>query len=146
MRLGIIQNNTASFLGIFSIGFFIVLTMNMIPTFTSATTTTTMIMGEKTLRHVVMFKFKESTTEADLSAITASFAALPTKIPEIVDFEWGTNNSPEGLDKGFTHCFLVSFADEKGRDTYLPHVDHKAFVELASPHIEDVLVLDYWND
>jgi len=96
------------------------------------------------LRHIVLFKFKEDTTKEDLTAIENAFAELPAKIPEIVDFEWGTNNSPEGLDKGFTHSFFVSFKDEKGREVYLPHPDHKAFVELAGPSIEDVLVIDYW--
>lgn len=96
------------------------------------------------LRHIVLFKFKEDTSKEDLTAIENAFAELPSKISEIVDFEWGTNNSPEGLDKGFTHSFFVSFKNEKGREIYLPHPDHKAFVELAGPHIKDVLVLDYW--
>jgi hypothetical protein len=98
----------------------------------------------KLLRHIVLFKFKESTTAEELGNIERTFAALPSKIPQIVGFEWGTNNSPEGLDKGFTHSFFVSFKSEEDRAIYIPHPDHKAFVELASPHIDDVLVLDYW--
>ena len=37
---------------------------------------------------------------------------LPSKIDAIKDFEWGTNNSPENLAQGFTHCFFVTFADD----------------------------------
>ncbi|GMN09483.1 Dabb family protein [Croceitalea sp. MTPC9] len=103
------------------------------------------INQDKLLRHIVLFKFKEETTKEELQVIEKTFAALPSKISEIVDFEWGTNNSPEGLDKGFTHSFFVSFKSEKDRAIYLPHPDHKAFVEIASPHIDDVLVLDYWT-
>ena len=146
MRLGITQNNFLSYLGIIGVGLVIVFTMRLIPNLKSNPTATAVIENSKTLRHVVLFKFKESTTAQELKTIEASFARLPEKIPEIVDFEWGTNNSPEGLDKGFTHCFFVSFSNEEGRETYLPHPDHKAFVDLASPHIEDVLVLDYWTD
>ena len=136
-----------SYLGIIGIGLFIVFTMKLIPDLKNVIPAATPITKDsKTLRHVVLFKFKDGTTKEELSAIEASFGALPGKIPEIVDFEWGINNSPEGLDKGFTHCFFVSFADEKGREVYLPHPDHKAFVDLASPHIEDVLVVDYWTD
>jgi hypothetical protein len=47
--------------------------------------------------------------------------------------------------EGFTHCFLVTFRDEQGRATYLPHPEHKKFVELALPRIEKVLVVDYWT-
>ncbi len=99
---------------------------------------------DSVLRHVVLFKFKSETTTAQLKDIENAFGQLPSKIPEIIDFEWGTNNSPEGLDKGFTHSFFVTFKNEEGRTAYLPHPDHKAFVALASPHIEDVLVVDYW--
>ena len=99
---------------------------------------------EKQLRHVVMFKFKEESTEEDIQMVVDAFAALPALIPEIRGFEWGTNNSPEGLDKGFTHCFLLTFHSEEDREIYLPHPDHKAFGEKIGPHIDDVMVLDYW--
>ncbi|MCL6265432.1 Dabb family protein [Flagellimonas myxillae] len=100
---------------------------------------------DSVLRHVVLFKFKSETTAEQLKQIEDTFGDLSSKIKEIVDYEWGLNNSPEGLDKGFTHCFFITFKNEKDRDAYLPHPDHKAFVELASPHIEDVLVMDYWT-
>ena len=95
------------------------------------------------LRHVVLFAFKEDTTPAKVKEIEEAFAALKTKIPTICDFEWGTNNSPEGLNDGFTHCFLVTFKDDAGRAVYLPHKAHKEFVELLKPHMEKALVIDY---
>ena len=100
--------------------------------------------NKKKLRHVVLFKFKEGTTQANIAKVEEAFKALPTKIPEIRDFEFGTNNSPEGLDKGFTHCFFLTFDSEEGRAVYLPHPDHKAFGEVLGPFLDDVLVLDYW--
>ncbi len=97
------------------------------------------------LRHVVLFKFKEDTPADEIEKIEQEFAALPAKIPQIAAYEWGLNNSPEGLDKGFTHCFLVTFRSEEDRAIYLPHADHQAFVSLLGPAVEDVLVLDYWT-
>jgi hypothetical protein len=99
---------------------------------------------KKVLRHVVFFKFKDGTSDDQLKTITDAFAALPTKIDAIRDFEWGTDVGVEGLSKGFTHCFFVTFADAAGRDAYLPHPAHKAFVDLVKPHLEDVCVVDYW--
>jgi hypothetical protein len=99
---------------------------------------------KKVLRHVVFFKFKAGTSEERLKTITDAFAALPKKIDAIRDFEWGTDVGVEGLSKGFTHCFFVTFADEAGRDAYLPHPAHKEFVDLVKPHLEDVCVVDYW--
>lgn len=96
------------------------------------------------LRHVVLLSFKEDSSEEDIKKVEDAFIALKDKIPQIRDFEWGTNNSPEGLNKGLTHCFLVSFESEEDREIYLPHPEHKAFVEVLSPHMKDVTVVDYW--
>ncbi len=101
---------------------------------------------EKLLRHVVLFKFKDATTAADVKIVEDAFRALPSKVKEVKDFEWGTNNSPENLNQGFTHCFFVSFQSEKDREVYLPHPAHKAFVEVLKPHLDKVLVIDYWAD
>jgi hypothetical protein len=100
--------------------------------------------SEKILRHVVQFKFKESSTPAQVSQVVDAFRALPSKISEIADFEFGQNNSPEGLENGFTHCFLVTFASEKDRQTYLTHAAHLQFVEVLKPHLDKVQVIDYW--
>ncbi|MCC9608702.1 Dabb family protein [Blastopirellula sp. JC732] len=99
---------------------------------------------EKLLRHVVCFKFKEEAKPSDKKAVEDAFAALPSKIKQISDFEWGTNNSPEMLDQGYTHCFLVTFKSEADREAYLPHPAHKEFVELLLPHLEEAFVIDYW--
>jgi hypothetical protein len=95
------------------------------------------------LRHVVLFKFKNSVTKEQVAEVVEAFAALPKKIDTIKDFEWGTDVSVEGKAEGFTHGFVVSFADAKARDAYLPHPAHGEFVKLAGPRIEKVLVFDY---
>lgn len=100
--------------------------------------------SDKQLRHVVLFKFKESSSAADIKKVEEAFRALPSQIKEIKGFEWGTNNSPEGLAQGFTHCFFLSFDSEAGRAAYLPHPAHKAFGAVLGPHLDKVLVVDYW--
>jgi hypothetical protein len=97
------------------------------------------------LRHVVLFKFKEGTTQAQMKEVEDAFSALPSKIGQIKGYEWGLNNSPEGLDKGFTHAFFLTFESEEDRAIYLPHQDHKAFGAVLSPYLDDVLVIDYWT-
>lgn len=100
---------------------------------------------ERLLRHVVLFQFKASSSAADVQQVIEQFRALPDKIPAIASFEYGTDNSPEGLADGFTHCFLLTFKSEADRDAYLPHPDHKAFGAALRPHLEKVLVVDYWT-
>lgn len=101
---------------------------------------------EKTLRHVVAFQFKESATPAQIKEVVDAFRGLKTKIPEIVSFETGTNVSPEGLDKGFTHGFILTFASAEDRDTYLVHPEHQAFGKLVGPVLKDVFVIDFWAE
>lgn len=103
----------------------------------------TAIKKEK-LQHVVAFKFKTDAKPEKIREIEAAFRALKTKIPEIAALEWGTNNSPENLNKGFTHCFIVTFKDEAGRAVYLPHPEHKKFVEVLVPALEEAFVIDFW--
>ena len=98
------------------------------------------------LRHVVLFAFKPDTSESDIQQIESAFVNLKNEIDFIVDLEWGINNSPEGKDKGFTHCFFLSFKDEDDRDRYLPHPAHKAFGSLLHNKLQDVLVVDYWTN
>jgi hypothetical protein len=95
------------------------------------------------VRHVVCFKFKDDADPAGIQKVEEAFVALKDKIPAIADIEWGTNMSPEKLDQGFTHCFLLTFNSVKDRDAYLPHPDHKAFGKVLGPVLDKVFVIDY---
>lgn len=95
-------------------------------------------------RHVVLFKFKEGTTPEQIARVESEFRKLPTLIDTIVDFEWGTSQTVETeLAQGYTHCFLVTFRDKAGLQTYLPHPAHTAFVDLVKPLVDQVHVFDY---
>lgn len=94
-------------------------------------------------RHVVLFKYKEGTTPEQVQAIEVAFLDLKNKIDVIKDVEAGTDESTENLSKGFTNCFIVTFADPAGRDVYLPHPEHKKFVEFVGPYLEEALVVDF---
>lgn len=98
----------------------------------------------KVLRHMVMYKFKDNLSRADLKEVVDTFAGLPKKIDTIIGFEHGTNVSREGKSEGLTHCFVVTFRDEKGLATYLDHPAHQDYVEVARDRREKVVVFDYW--
>ena len=104
-----------------------------------------LVTTNRLLRHVVLFKFKDDTTPEQTEQIEAAFRALPGQIEAIHAFEWGTDVSVEGLAQGFTHCFFVTFQSAADRDAYLPHPAHRAFGAILRPHLDKVLVLDYWT-
>ena len=98
------------------------------------------------LSHVVALKFKESASKEQIQAVEEAFHDLKKKIKEINALEWGTNVSPEKHDKGFTHCFVLSFKTDKDRDAYLVHPEHKAFGKVLGPVMADVFVIDFWAE
>jgi len=75
--------------------------------------------------------------------IEQTFVALPSQIPQIKGFEWGTDVSVQGFDRGYTHCFVVTVDSAEDRDAYLPHPAHAEFIALSRPNVEKILVLDY---
>ena len=99
----------------------------------------------KTLYHVVSVKLKEGTTPARVKGVEEAFVGLKAKIPGIASLHWGTNVSPENKNKGFTHCFVLTFGSEADRDVYLKHDDHKAFGKVLGPVVDDVMVIDFWS-
>lgn len=107
-----------------------------------AAAATTANAAEK-LQHVVCFKFKPTASAQDIKKVETAFAALKQKIPVIVALEWGTNVSKEKKDKGFTHCFILTFQNEADRDAYIVHPEHKAFGKIVGPVLDDVFVIDF---
>ena len=96
------------------------------------------------MRHIVIFKFKPGVSDDQIQQLTDAFRALKNKIPGVISFEHGINDSPEGLNFGFTHIYLLTFEGAHARDLYLPHPEHKKFVtEFVHKFVEDTFVVDY---
>jgi len=99
------------------------------------------------IRHIVLIKFKPELDHAAIDQALASVVALKGKIDGIISVTTGANTSPEGLEKGFRHGFVVDFSDAAARDAYLPHPEHvkvgTALVEAAEGGVEGILVFDY---
>ncbi len=104
---------------------------------------TTVLAADGPVIHVVHFKFKKEATPEQIKVVTDGFSALKGKISEVESIEWGTDSSPEGLGKGFTHVWIVKFKDAKARDAYLIHPEHKAFVEVLKPILDEPMVVDF---
>ena len=102
--------------------------------------------GEKILRHVVIFAFKDSVTVEQIKEIEINFGRLPQEIDEIHDFEWGRNLDSNQMSKGLTHCFVLTFESEEDLQTYEVHPAHEKFKDETIGHVKDLLVMDYWQN
>lgn len=83
------------------------------------------------VKHVVLLRFKREATAAQVAQVFAGLDGLRHKVPGLLDFSGGAYSSPEGLGRGFTHGFVMTFADPASRDRYLDHPDHEVVKQQA---------------
>lgn len=100
------------------------------------------------INHVVVFQFKSNVAESIICAAVNQFGDLKKLVPSIKRFSFGKNCSPEQLNKGFTHAFVMQFENANGRDLYLEHPEHQriaseVIIPLLENGLESVVVIDY---
>ena len=88
------------------------------------------------IKHAVLMRFKPSTSGQKVREIFAALAGLRRVIPGLLDFSGGPYSSTEGLQQGFTHGFVMTFADAASRDGYIPHPEHEKVKQLIVPELE----------
>jgi Stress responsive A/B Barrel Domain len=98
-------------------------------------------------KHIVLLRFGPTTSRDDIASIFEALDELKHKIPGIIDIASGPYDSPEGLHKGFTHAFIVTFAEAAFRDAYLEHPDHEVvkqmIVKQLAGGLADVITFDF---
>ncbi len=95
------------------------------------------------IRHILLVKFKDTAKIGEIEYLMSLFVEIPNQIEGVVSVEWGINDSPEHKNAGFTHSVFMTFADEAGRQNYLPHPKHDALKEVFRPLLDDIIVFDY---
>jgi hypothetical protein len=99
------------------------------------------------VKHVVLLRFNREMPPEAMTQLLAALDDLRHKVPGLLDVSTGVNSSPEGLAKGFTHGFVMTFADEASRDTYLPHPAHEVvkaqLLRWIDGGADGVIVMDW---
>jgi hypothetical protein len=97
--------------------------------------------------HMVLFRVRQDVSAATLERVMTDIGALRTQIPGILSYSWGPYASPEGLHRGYTHGFCMTFRDASARDAYLPHPAHErvktAVLAILDGGLDGVLAFDY---
>lgn len=98
------------------------------------------------IRHIVLTRFRPDTPEATIAALYADLAALTAQLPGARGFIGGRSTSPERIERGYHHGFVVDFESWADLKTYADHPEHQALgarlVALAEGGLDGVLVLD----
>ncbi|KAL2819012.1 hypothetical protein BDW59DRAFT_165291 [Aspergillus cavernicola] len=104
-----------------------------------------------TITHIVLFQFKAGVSAEVVKDVCTSMLALkdnclhPTsQKPYILSSSGGKDNSPEGIQSGITHAFVVEFASAADRDYYVEKDPaHLEFVRRFGGVLEKVQAVDY---
>jgi hypothetical protein len=95
------------------------------------------------VHHLVVLKFRPETTAKTIAELFEALAGLRRTIPGIEHFAGGPYSSPEGLNHGFTHGFVMTFSSAAARDAYLSHPEHDAVKYRFLPGVENVIAFDF---
>lgn len=95
------------------------------------------------VKHFGVFQFKKEITAAQINNCFAEMHAMVGKIPGLLDMIHGPYDSPEGLNDGFTHGFIMTFESPEARNRYLPHPEHERVKDIVIPCLERVIVFDF---
>lgn len=98
------------------------------------------------IRHIVLTKFKPETTQEKIAEIYAGLSGLAEKLPGAQDFTGGRSESPEQIERGYMHGFVIDFESWEALQNYADNEEHQALggklVANAVGGIDGILVLD----
>ncbi len=98
------------------------------------------------IRHIVLIKFKPEVSEAEISGMFEELRTIEKQVPGILGITSGRSESPEKIERGYMHGFVVDFESWDALEAYQTHPDHKALgarlVANAIGGLDGILVLD----
>jgi hypothetical protein len=99
------------------------------------------IEDTKTLKHMVLFRFKQGTSEEAIDHVMQKILNLPNTIPQVMSVQAGPNLA-ESLDGGFTHGYLVELADLTAKDEFMEHNENADVMRDLIPILENIVKFD----
>ena len=98
------------------------------------------------IRHIVLIRFRQDVPETAIAAIFADLHAIRAVLPGVIDITSGRSQSPEAMERGHMHGFVIDFDSWAALAAYQDHPDHKklgaALVAGAVGGIDGILVFD----
>ena len=95
------------------------------------------------VKHISLFKFKDGTSQDQIDKAFEELMDVSENVPGIEDYVSGPNNSPQSLNQGFTHGYIMTFENVGARDAFLPHPEHERANTNMMPLVDSVLVFDF---
>lgn len=93
------------------------------------------------IKHLVLFRFKAETSEADRQAFREMLDGLPAKIPQIGEFETGFDVVRSA--RAFDLALVATYQNLADLDIYAKHEHHLPVVARSKEICEQVVSVDY---
>lgn len=77
------------------------------------------------IRHIVLLRFRPDVTEAQIADLFAELHRINGKVPGLLAIASGKSESPEQMERGYMHGFIVDFTDWAALQAYQDHPEHQ---------------------
>lgn len=98
------------------------------------------------IRHIVLTKFKPDVSEETIKGIYNGLAAVTETLEGAANFTGGRSQSPEQIERGYMHGFVIDFDSWEALQSYTDNENHRSLggqlVANAVGGIDGILVLD----
>lgn len=88
------------------------------------------------VRHIVLIRFRADVTEAEIAALFAELHQIKGRVPGLLAITSGRSESPEQMERGYMHGFVVDFTGWAGLQAYQDHPDHQVLGAKLTAHAE----------
>ena len=78
------------------------------------------------IRHIVLLRFRSEVTGDQTDDLFAELHQIRGKVPGLLEITSGRSESPEQMERGYMHGFVVDFADWTALQAYQDHPEHQA--------------------
>lgn len=78
------------------------------------------------IRHIVLIRFLPDLSEADVAALFDELHRIEGNIPGLLSITSGRSESPEQLERGYMHGFVVDFEDWAALQRYQDNPEHQS--------------------
>jgi Stress responsive A/B Barrel Domain len=93
------------------------------------------------LKHVVLFRFKQTTGEAEIDTLIDGLSALPELIPEIREYVFGRDIVRS--ERSYDFALISAFDDLPAMQRYQVHAEHQKVIAHVKSICESILAVDF---
>lgn len=98
------------------------------------------------IRHIVLIRFQPALSDAAIADLFAELHQIEGKVPGLLSITSGKSESPEQMERGYMHGFVVDFSDWTALQAYQDHPLHQRLgarlVQAATGGKDGILCLD----